>query len=203
MGVIVKISSMNRMKKNPLGKLASKPLFSARDARRAGIHPSRLSYYVKIHLLERIGRGFYRGVDSEVHVDFQWEDLVLIAQSVPKGVVCLISALALYELTDEIPRVHWIAIPHITTAPIRKNARFIRMRDMTTGKTQMKLGKETITIFDQERTIVDAFRYLSKEIAIKALKEAFKTKKLDLKKLQKYAKKFKINLDPYILTVTT
>jgi predicted transcriptional regulator of viral defense system len=194
---------MNRMKKNPLGKLASKPLFSARDARRAGIHPSRLSYYVKIHLLERIGRGVYRAVDSEVDVDFQWEDLVLIAQSVPKGVVCLISALALYELTDEIPRLYWIAIPHATTAPIRKNARFIRMRDMSTGKTRLKLGKETITIFDRERTIVDAFRYLSKEVAIKALKEVFKTKRLDLRKLQKYAKKFKINLDAYILTVTT
>jgi hypothetical protein len=50
-----------------------------------------------------------------------------------------------------------------------------------------------VNIFDRERTIVDAFRYLSKEIAIKALKMAVKNlsdKKLDIKKLQRYAKQF-------------
>ena len=63
-----------------------------------------------------------------------------------------------------------------------------------------------VKIFDLERTIIDAFRYLSKEIAIKALKAGVSgqsSRKLDIKKLQQYAKKFDINLDPYILTVTT
>lgn len=80
------------------------------------------------------------------------------------------------------------------------------MRDVTTGRTHYQLGKETIIMFDQERTILDAFRYLSKEVAIKALKEAARAKKenkFDFKKFQKYAKKFKIDLDPYILMVTT
>ena len=197
---------MKLINEEQLKKLLAKPLFRASDARKVGIHPSRLSYYVKIKLIERIGRGVYRGIHSEVNADFQWEDLILIAKSVPSGVVCLISALAVYELTDEIPRIHWIAIPHETTAPKRENTRFIRMRDMRTGITQYKLGKETIKIFDQERTIIDAFRYLSKEIAIKALKEvvrARKEKKFDLKKFQKYAKRFRLNLDPYILMVTT
>jgi len=191
---------------NQLKKLLAKPLFRASDARKLGIHPSRLSYYVKIKLIERIARGVYRGVNSQVKTDFQWEDLVLTAKSVPSGVVCLVSALVIYELTDEIPRMHWIAIPHATTAPKRKNSRFIRMRDMSTGKTQFTLGQETINIFDQERTIIDAFRYLSKEIAIKALKEAIKArkdKKFNLKKFQSYAKKFKLDLEPYILMVTT
>lgn len=186
--------------------LIFKPLFSAAEARQAGIHPSLLSYYVKIKLIVRIGRGVYRNPTIPVNTDFQWEDLVLTTQSVPNGVVCLISALTLYDLTDEIPRAHWIAIPHATTAPKRKQAKFVRMRDVSTGKARFKLGEETINIFDQERTIVDAFRYLGKEVAIKALKEALnanREKKLDLKKLQKYAKKFRLNLDPYIFTITT
>jgi len=197
---------MKLINEDQLKELLAKPLFRASDARKVGIHPSRLSYYVKIKLIERIGRGVYRGINSEVNTDFQWEDLVLIAKSVPSGVVCLVSALAVYGLTDEILRMHWIAIPHATTAPKRENTRFIRMRDVSTGKLQYKLGKETINIFDQERTIIDAFRYLSKEIAIKALKEAVRAKrgkKFDLKKFQKYAKKFKLDLDPYILMVTT
>ncbi|PIZ03454.1 MAG: hypothetical protein COY58_09310 [Gammaproteobacteria bacterium CG_4_10_14_0_8_um_filter_38_16] len=196
---------MYKTSNDSLKNLTARALFSAHDARMAGIPPSRLSYYVKKKIIERVGRGVYRGVDSAVDVDFQWEDLVLTAKSVSSGVVCLISALALYELTDEIPRAHWIAIPHATTSPKRSMTRFVRMRDVTTGKTSMKLGGETITIFDRERTIIDAFRYLTLEIGIKALRSAItqKKQKLDIRKLQQYAKKFRVHIDPYIITVTT
>lgn len=196
---------MYKTSNDSLKNLTERALFSAHDARVLGISPSRLSYYVKKKIIERVGRGVYRGVDSAVDVDFQWEDLVLIAKSVSSGVVCLISALALYELTDEIPRAHWIAIPHATTSPKRSMTRFVRMRDVTTGKTSMKLGGETIAIFDRERTIIDAFRYLTLEIGIKALRSAItqKKQKLDIRKLQQYAKKFRVHIDPYIITVTT
>lgn len=206
MGLNIKIISMNLKNAQKLKELFAKPIFSAAQAREAGIHPSRLSYYVKTNRIERIGHGVYRGVDSSLNVDFQWEDMIVIAKSIPQGVICLISALALYGLTDEIPREFWIAVPHSTTAPKRCNTRIVRMRDMSTGKTTFSIGQETVKIFDRERTIVDAFRYLSKEIAIKALKAGVSgksSKKLDIKKLQQYAKQFDLNLDPFILTVTT
>ena len=189
-----------------LKDLFARPVFYAAEAREAGIHPSRLSYYVKTNRIERIGHGVYRGVESSVDADFQWEDLIIIAKSIPRGIVCLVSALALYELTDEMPREHWIAVPHSTTAPKREHTRIVRMRDMKSGKTLYPIGRETVAIFDRERTIIDAFRYLSKEIAIKALKAAVSGKassKLDIKKLQQYARQFGLNLEPYILTVTT
>ncbi len=189
-----------------LKDLFARPVFYAAEAREAGIHPSRLSYYVKTNRIERIGHGVYRGVESSVDADFQWEDLIVIAKSIPQGIVCLVSALALYELTDEMPREHWIAVPHSTTAPKRDHTRIVRMRDMETGKTMYTIGRETVAIFDREKTIIDAFRYLSKEIAIKALKAAANgraSKKLDIKKLQQYAREFGLNLEPYILTVTT
>lgn len=205
-GFNIRITNMKLNNELILKDLFSRPVFYAAEARAAGINTSRLSYYVKTNRIERIGHGVYRGVDSFVNVDFQWEDLVIIAKSIPQGIVCLISALALYELTNEMPREHWIAVPHSTTAPKREHTRIVRMRDMDTGKIVHRIGKESITIFDKERTIVDAFRYLSKEIAIKALKAAVSgrsKKKLDLKRLQQYAKQFNINLNPYILTVTT
>ena len=158
------------------------------------------------HGIILILKPIYRGVESSVDADFQWEDLIVIVKSIPQGIVCLISALALYELTDEMPREHWIAVPHSTTAPKRDHTRIVRMRDMETGKTVYTIGRETVVIFDRERTIIDAFRYLSKEIAIKALKAAVSgraSKKLDIKKLQQYARQLGLNLEPYILTVTT
>ena len=206
MGFNIKIISMKLNNAHTLQGLFKKPVFCAAEARKAGIHPSRLSYYVKTKRIERIAHGVYRGVKSCVAADFQWEDLIVIAKSIPHGVVCLISALQLYELTDEMPREHWIAVKHSTTAPKREHTRIVRMRDINTGKTTFTIGQETIPIFDRERTIVDAFRYLSKEIAIKALKAAVShrsEKKLDIKRLQQYAKHFGINLDLYILTVTT
>lgn len=186
--------------------LFERSVFNAAEARAAGIHPSRLSYYVKTNRIERIAHGVYRGLESSVDADFQWEDLIVTVKSIPQGAVCLISALALYELTDEMPREHWIAVSHSTSAPKRESTRIVRMRDMKTGITTYTIGQETVKIFDRERTIVDAFRYLSKEIAIKALKTAVSgrsQKKLDIKKLQQYAKQFGLNLDLYILTTTT
>lgn len=206
MGFNIKIIGMKLSNEITLKDLFARPVFHAAEAREAGIHPSRLSYYVKTNRIERIGHGVYRGVESSIDADFQWEDLIVIAKSIPQGIVCLVSALALYDLTDEMPREHWIAVSHSTTAPKRDHTRIVRMRDMETGKTLYSIGRETVVIFDRERTIVDAFRYLSKEIAIKALKAAASgraSKKLDMKKLQQYAKQFGLNLDTYILAVTT
>lgn len=44
------------------------------------------------------------------------------------------------------------------------------------GKTTFVIDEVRIPIFDLERTIIDTFRLLDKEIAIKALKMAMKRK---------------------------
>lgn len=188
-----------------LRTLLEKPVFTAAEARGLGIHPSRLSYYVKINLIERLARGVYRGINAEVDADIKWEELVVIANGIPNGVVCLISALAIYELTDEIARKNWIAIPNATTSPKRDNTKFIRMRDIETGVIDYSLGNEMIRIFNRERTIIDSFRYLSREIAIKALKAGLsdRNNKLDLKLLSEYSKKFRFDITPYVLAITT
>lgn len=99
----------------------------------------------------------------------------------------------------------WIAVPHASYAPKRPNTKIIRMRNISLGKTEIVLGEYKVKIFDQERCIVDAFRYLSKEIAIKALQRYFKKNagRSDLKKLGAYAKKLRVDITPYILSYTT
>jgi zona occludens toxin (predicted ATPase) len=71
---------------------------------------------------------------------------------------------------------------------------------------ELTLGSIRIPIFNRERTIIDSFRLLSRETAIKALKMALSQKgtvRLDLKKLQSYAKKLRFNIAPYLITATT
>ena len=102
-------------------------------------------------------------------------------------------------------RESWIAVPHHHRAPRRLNTRIVRMRNPSLGVMKMMLGEYTVCMFDRERCIVDAFRYLDREIAIKALKRYLQgvEHKPDMKKLQSYARKLRVNLTPYILAYTT
>lgn len=189
-----------------LKPLLKKTVFRASEARELGISPSLINYYIKKGMIDRVDRGVYRSSNQDLDVDFRYEDLVLVSKSIPDGVICLISALTLYELTDEIPRAHWIAVSHSSRAPRRSGARIVRMRNIDLGKTEFTLGSEKVQIFDVERTILDSFRYLGVEIGVKALKAALARsgkEKLDLKKLQKYAKELRVKIAPYIMAVTT
>jgi hypothetical protein len=76
---------------------------------------------------------------------------------------------------------------------------------MDLGKTEIELEGMTLPIFDQERAIIDAFRLLSRETAIKALKAAVvkrEKKRLDVVKLETYAKKLRFDITPYLLSLS-
>ena len=181
------------------------PFFTAADAEKQGIPRHVLVYLVKSGTLERIYPGAYRFSQYEPEVEFQWENLALVAASIPNGVICLISALCYYDLTDQIMREVWIAVPHESYPPKRPNSRIVRMRNIKLGKIEVVLGEYHVHIFDRERCVVDAFRYLSKEIAIKAIQRYFQSTKYkpDPKKLGAYAKTLRVHITPYILSYTT
>ncbi len=181
------------------------PFFTAKEAAKQGIPRHALAYLEKKGSLERVYPGTYRFPEYTPKIEFQWENLGLIASSVPESIICLISALVFYDLTDQVMREIWLAVPHRSHPPKRPNTRIVRMRNTDLGKTVMTLGEYRVQIFDKERCIIDAFRYLSKEIAIKALQRYFHspTAKPDPKKLGSYAKKLRVNITPYILSLTT
>ena len=188
-----------------LEQFVNVPLFTAADAEKQDVPRHALAYLVKRGTLERIYPGAYRFSQYEPEVEFQWENLALVAVSIPDGVICLISALCYYDLTDQIMREVWIAVPHASYPPRRPNTRIIRMRNIKLGKIEITLGEYNVHIFDRERCVVDAFRYLSKEIAIKAIQRYFQSTKHkpDPKKLGAYAKTLRVNITPYILSYTT
>jgi hypothetical protein len=80
------------------------------------------------------------------------------------------------------------------------------MRNFDLGRTTAKIGTVVFPIFDRERTVVDSFRYLGIEVALKALRAALKKKgaeKIDLERLSVYAKKLRVHIEPYLLAVMT
>ena len=182
------------------------PVFTAAEARSAGIPSRMLAHFCKKGVIERVARGIYRGSQAEININFQWEDLALTAISIPNGIICLISALCYYGLTDQIMRQFWIAIPHASKSPKRPKTRIIRMRNIELGQTTIQLKTTHLKIFDKERTVVDSFRYLSKEIAIKALQNYLhrtSSSRPDLNKLLKYAKALRVDIQPFIMALTT
>ncbi|MEK7340101.1 MAG: type IV toxin-antitoxin system AbiEi family antitoxin domain-containing protein [Candidatus Rhabdochlamydia sp.] len=189
-----------------LAHLLEKPYFTSKEAKDIGVHPATLSYYVKTGLLKRMRRGVYQGIGHQNSSTFLWEDLIETAYSIKGSVVCLISALAVYDLTEEIPRQHWLAIRHGTSTKTVRGIKVLRYRNMKLGRTEIELEGVKIPIFDRERTIIDAFHLLSRETAIKALKAAIAKggkDRIDLIKLQEYAKKLRFNIAPYLMSIMT
>lgn len=189
-----------------LTPLLNPPSFTAKEAKNLGVPAAVLSYYVKTGQLKRIRHGVYQAIDYQNPEAFRWIDLIESVHSINGGVVCLISALAVYDLTEEIPCQHWIGIRHGTSARSSRQIKIVRFRDLDLGKTEIELEGARISIFDRERTIVDAFRLLSRETAIKALKLAVAQggkNHIDLIKLEAYAKKLQIDISHYLLSITT
>ncbi|HNA61971.1 MAG TPA: type IV toxin-antitoxin system AbiEi family antitoxin domain-containing protein [Rhabdochlamydiaceae bacterium] len=191
--------------KQAFNRLSKKGVFSSAEGRAAGIPSRMIAYFCSKGEIERISKGTYKIKNLDFKSEFEWEDLALTTLTIPNGVICLISALSYYGLTEEIMREFWIAIPHDTTSPKRDHARIIRMRNISFGQTTVKMGQLVLKIFDRERTIVDTFRYLDREIALKTLQAYLKpnqNRKPDIDKLLKYAKKFRVDLTSYIAALT-
>ncbi len=76
-------------------------LVRARDLRAIGISASAISRAAEEGVITRLSRGLYEGAESDVSINIQ---LAEIAKRYPKFNICLLSALAYYRVTDQIPR---------------------------------------------------------------------------------------------------
>lgn len=77
------------------------------------------------------------------------------------------------------------------------------MRNVELGRQEIQIGGSRVAIFDRERCVIDAFRYLSQEIAIKALKAYLfeSSEKPDLHKLSNYSRLLRVNIEHYLIAL--
>lgn len=106
------------------------------------------------------------------------------AKLVPKGVICLTSALAFHDLIDKIPSKVWMAIgskdwrPTITHPPLRF-ARFPPAL-LRKGIEIHEIEGTAVRIFGIAKTLADVFRYrntVGVSIAIEGLRSALRARK--------------------------
>ena len=129
---------------------------------RAGIHRRTLSALREAGLLEQLSRGLYRLAEAP---PLAYPDLVAVAGRVPKGVVCLISALAFHELTTQVPHQVDLAVPRDCEPPRidYPPTRIVRWgpRAYGSGIERRVLDGFPVPIYGREKTLADCFRYRS------------------------------------------
>src|SRR4029079_4124576 len=97
-----------------LAMVKKRGILGARDAARAGIHSQQLTRLVAEGVLDRVARGQYRltdGTGTEHHA------LAIAARAVPRGVICLLSALGVHGIGTQLPPEVWIAIDRRARVP--------------------------------------------------------------------------------------
>ncbi len=132
-------------------------VFTHADARHAGISDRDLYQMRNRGDIDRIARGIY------AHPGFEADpDLVEIAIRSPKATLCLTSALAYHDLTDDIPLAINVALPRSQRPPKTEAPVTWHRFDSDTfdvGRTTTPVtDRLAIGIYSPTRTIVDAYR---------------------------------------------
>jgi predicted transcriptional regulator of viral defense system len=126
--------------------------------------PRRTLYALRdIGLTEQLSRGLYRLAEAPPLGN---PDLVAVATRVPKGVVCLLSALAFHELTTQIPHEIYIAIPRNAEAPRLDHppirSFYFSGRAFTEGIESHRMEDVPVRVYSREKTLADCFKYRNK-----------------------------------------
>ena len=192
-----------------LDLLKSKGMLRLRDFMAEDIEPETLARMVRDEKIIRPARGLYQLPDTKIDAAYMFAEAAVL---VPKGIVCLISALQFHELTLQMPSAIWMAIersawrPTISYPPIR----FVRFSGwaMTAGVEKYPIQSREVPITNPARTIVDCFRYRNKiglDTAMEGLREAIRHRKCTPDELWRYAKKARIwtVMRPYVETVVS
>ena len=142
--------------------------------------------------LERVGRGVYRLPDAQ---GSEHESLATVAVKVPQAVFCLLTALQIHELTTQLPRQVWIAMPQGSHAP-KMDYPPVKMVQFSgeayaAGVEVVQVDQVALRVYGVAKTVADCFKHRNKiglDVAIEALKDALAQKKATADDLWRFAK---------------
>jgi predicted transcriptional regulator of viral defense system len=176
-----------------VGALVQKrTLVRSKELKGLSVSRSHLWNLAKASKIERVGRGLYRAKEAPISIN---ETLLEVAKRVPLGVLCLSSALRFHELTTENPFEVWLAIERGAWSP---KLDYPPVRVVHFSEAAFKFGIEThsveggtLRVYSPAKTVADCFKFRSKigmEIAIQALRSAYREEKATMDELWRAAK---------------
>jgi len=157
-----------------------------------GIQPRVLYQMRASGLLVQEGRGLYRLANEQAWSD---PDLAIISLLIPKGVICLISALYFHQLTTQIPHEVHIALPRDSEKPRIKfpPTRFfwVSPEPFKAGIEKHTMDRVEIKVYSVAKTIADCFKFRNKvgmEVALEALREGLRQKRCAPNQILRFAR---------------
>ena len=192
-----------------LALLARRGITRLADLKIAGVTATTVSRMERAGEVVRLARGLYQLPDADVDPH---QSLAEAARLVPKGVICLASALAFHGLTDQMPPKVWIAIgrkdwrPRITYPPLRV-ARFSD-EELRRGVERKKIAGTTVPVFGVAKTVADLFRYrraVGELLALEGLRQALRQRKATPAQLAREAHAAGVwrTMQPYVMALTS
>jgi predicted transcriptional regulator of viral defense system len=143
-------------------------------------------------ILEQVNRGLYRLSDLPPLGN---PDLVQVALKAPKGVICLISSLAFYGITTQVPHEVYLALeqkrakkPILKHPPLR--VFWLSGNAFSEGIETHRIDGVTVRFYGPEKTVADCFKYRNKiglDVAIEALRLYLQKKRSHIDSLMHFA----------------
>ncbi|GAC1679604.1 MAG: type IV toxin-antitoxin system AbiEi family antitoxin domain-containing protein [Steroidobacteraceae bacterium] len=173
-------------------KLArSRRLLRARDLKAQGLPTIALTRLVAAGKIERVARGIYSQPGRAISAH---RSLAEASLRVPRGVICLLSALRVHEIGTQAPFEVWMAIPQRMVPPRldQPALRVIRMSDATLaeGVEFVAVDGVKVPVFNPAKTVADCFKYRNKiglDVTLEALHEGWRQKRFTMDELSRYA----------------
>lgn len=148
---------------------------------RSGVTAATLARMVDDGEAVRLARGLYQLPDAPLEFHHTMAEA---AKRVPRGVVCLVSALSYHDLTDQLPRAVWMAVgtrdwaTRVDWPPVR----IVRFADrfLEEDVRVEEVEGVPVRVFDVAKTVADCFRHRGKigqDIALEGMREALRQRK--------------------------
>lgn len=179
-------------------------ILRAAEAIRLGVHPRTLYAMRDAGTIEQLSRGVYRLANMP---RLGSPDVVAVALRVPDGVLCLLSALAIHELTTQIPHEVHLALkrgaepPRLEHPPVRVFS--FTGEAFTSGIERHVLDGVGVRVYGAAKTVADCFKFRNKlglDVALEALKLYLRKKRGRPDELMRFARVCRVEavMRPYV-----
>ena len=138
-------------------------------------------------LIARIGRGLYA---AEGTTATQHHSLAEASKRIPRGVICLLSALSFHELTTQNPSQVWVAVDRKGWSP---DTDLPQVRLLKYSAAALEFGIEghniegvAVRMYNPAKTVADCFKYRNKigmDVALEALRDCWRQRKATIDQL--------------------
>ena len=187
------MTTLDTQRDQAIELLRSQGMMRLSEFKANGITAATIGRMVRGGDVIRLARGLYQLPDAPLDAN---HSLAEAGKRVPKGVVCLVSALAYHELTDQLPRAVWMAIGTRDWMPKegRPAMRIVRFTDalLTDDVLTVYIENVPVKVFGVAKTIADCFRHRRKVgqmVALEGLQEALRQRKASPAEIARHAER--------------